>query len=261
MSNGIENKPLSKQVKIKSEVERNIKEKSKKEIQKLKDALASKVKRAGIKLPKLEKETNKKIYESKQKLKRNLLNISRTEKKDLKLLQEYGPDAQRAKGFMRKTSETGQKPKIIRTVTTDKKGNVTSKSKPITGRLGIGTVKESPYDRPSKPTNPKKSNRYSKEEVKKITGKKGNKNITKSQQKTIDQAAPVIDRIVKGDKRKVKLAPKPEELKVNKKMSGGLVGGQAELDLNNNKRIDGGDFKLLAKKKYILVFSRVQESL
>jgi|TARA_R110000823_G_scaffold314824_1_gene444754 hypothetical protein len=63
--------------------------------------------------------------------------------------------------------------------------------------------------------------------------KKGNKNITKSQQKTIDQAAPVIDRIVEGDKRKVRLAPKPEELKVNKKyggkityrMSGGKVAG------------------------------------
>ena len=210
MSNGIENKPLSKQVKIKSEVERNIKEKSKKEIQKLKDALASKVKRAGIKLPKLEKETNKKIYESKQKLKRNLLNISRTEKKDLKLLQEYGPNAQRAKGFMRKTSETGQKPKIIRTVTTDKKGNMISKSKPITGKFGVGPVRESPYDRPSKPTNPKKSNTYSKEEVKKITGKKGGGMIYKNM--------------------------------------GGLVGGQAKLDMNKDGMITGQDFKMMPKK-------------
>ena len=78
--------------------------------------------------------------------------------------------------------------------------------------------------------------------------KKRNKNITKSQQKTIDQAAPVIDRIVEGDKRKVRLAPKPEELKVNKKMSGGLVGGQAKLDMNKDGMITGQDFKMMPKK-------------
>ena len=74
------------------------------------------------------------------------------------------------------------------------------------------------------------------------------KKITKPQQKTIDQAAPVINRIVKGDKRKVKLAPKPEELKVNKKMSGGLVGGQAKLDMNKDGMITGQDFKMMPKK-------------
>ena len=70
------------------------------------------------------------------------------------------------------------------------------------------------------------------EQAKKALAKR-NTNITKSQQKTINQAAPVIDRIVEGDKRKVRLAPKPEELKVNKKyggkityrMSGGKVAG------------------------------------
>ena len=49
------------------------------------------------------------------------------------------------------------------------------------------------------------------------TGKK----ITPAKQKTINQAAPVINRIVKGDKRKVKIAPPSE--KPIRKMGGGKV--------------------------------------
>ena len=51
---------------------------------------------------------------------------------------------------------------------------------------------------------------------KKPTGKK----ITPAQQRSIDQAAPVIKRIVKGDKRKVKLAPKPEKPIIPKRGGG-----------------------------------------
>ena len=85
------------------------------------------------------------------------------------------------------------------------------------------------------------------EQAKKALEKR-NTNITKSQQKTIDQAAPVINRIIKGDKRKIKLAPKPEKPKVIKKMGGGLVGGQAKLDMNKDGMITGQDFKMMPKK-------------
>ena len=54
----------------------------------------------------------------------------------------------------------------------------------------------------------------------------------------------------KGVKKANKIAKKASDQKLNRKREGGLVGGQPKLDLNNNKRIDGGDFKLLAKKKY-----------
>mgnify|MGYP003676164503 CR=1 FL=1 len=49
------------------------------------------------------------------------------------------------------------------------------------------------------------------------------KKITPAKQKAIKQAAPVIKRIVEGDKRKVKLAPKPEKPIVLKKMGGGSL--------------------------------------
>ena len=78
------------------------------------------------------------------------------------------------------------------------------------------------------------------EQAKKALAKR-NTNITKSQQKTINQAAPVINRIVKGDKRKVKLAPKPEKPIIPQKGGGmiyknmgGLVGGQTKLDMNKD---------------------------
>jgi hypothetical protein len=92
------------------------------------------------------------------------------------------------------------------------------------------------------------------EQAKKALAKR-NKNITKSQQKTINQAAPVINRIVKGDKRKVTLAPKPEKPMIPKKGGGmiyknmgGLVGGQTKLDMNKDGIITGQDFKMMPKK-------------
>jgi len=189
--NSLAKEPLSKQVKAKAIMEKEgathrpsgikfatgVKEKASTEIKKLKDNLKQQMKRTGTKLPKLEKETQKKIHKIEKRLDRNKINIKKTEKKDIKLLKEYGTDAQRARSFMRKTSETGKKPKAIRTVTTDKKGKIISKSKPVAGRFNMGVTREMPYDRPSKPANPKKSDTYSKKEVQKITGKKADGTI------------------------------------------------------------------------------------
>ena len=189
--NKIAKHPLSTQVKAKAVMEKTgaihkpsgikfatgVKEKASTEIKKLKDNLKQQMKRTGTYLPKLEKETRKKVFKIKNELKRNNININKTMKKDLKLLMEYGTDAQRAMSFMRKTSETGKKPKAIRTVTTDKKGKIISKSKPVAGRFNMGVTREMPYDRPSKPANPEKSDTYSKKEVQKITGKKADGTI------------------------------------------------------------------------------------
>ena len=205
--------PISTQVKAKAAMEKaGVKEKASTEIKKLKDNLKQQIKRTGTYLPKLKKETRKKVFKIKNEFKRNNININKTMKKDLKLLMEYGTDAQRAKSFMRKTSETGKKPKAIRTVTTDKKGKIISKSKPVSSQFNMGVTREMPYDRPSKPANSKKV------ASKKPTGKK----ITPAQQKVINQAAPLIEKIDKGYQKgsPVKFAPEPEKPIIPKRGGG-----------------------------------------
>tara|TARA_R110002033_G_scaffold170528_1_gene213268 strand:+ start:100 stop:408 length:309 start_codon:yes stop_codon:yes gene_type:complete len=79
--------------------------------------------------------------------------------------------------------------------------------------------------------------------------------MTKQQQDAVKRAAPTIKRIIKGDKRKIRLAPKPEKPKIPKKGGGmiykdmgGLVGGQTKLDMNKDGMITGQDFKMMPKK-------------
>ena len=72
--------------------------------------------------------------------------------------------------------------------------------------------------------------------------------MTKQEKDAVKKAAPTIKRIIEGDKRKIKLAPKPEKPKVIKKMGGGLVGGQTKLDMNKDGMITGQDFKMMPKK-------------